>query len=67
MEVFRSAVRGLSKAVGSLAGVVALFAPITGTGIWVMVVSVTVGLVCFAAYMWSEPGDDEPDGVNEPN
>jgi hypothetical protein len=49
---------------GYVAGFVLVFSPFTNTGLALMAVSGVVALICFAAYMWSEPEEDYPQNSN---
>jgi hypothetical protein len=59
MKDFKQLVRGATKIVGGIAGLVFLRAPFTNSGLALMAGSAVVGLACFGAYMWAEPDDDE--------
>lgn len=64
MKTFKRIIRVASKAIGYVAGFVLIFSPFTNTGLALMAVSGVVALVCFAAYMWSEPEEDYPQNSN---
>jgi hypothetical protein len=59
MKTFKQCVRGAAKIVGGIAGLVLLRAPFTNSGWALMAGSIVVGLVCFGAYSWAEPEDEE--------
>jgi hypothetical protein len=58
MKTFKRIIRVVSKVLGYVAGFVLIFSPFTNTGLALMAVSGVVTLVCFVAYMWSEPEED---------
>jgi hypothetical protein len=64
MKAFKRVIRVLSKVIGYVAGFVLVFSPFTNTGLALMAVSGVVALICFAAYMWSEPEEDYPHNSN---
>ena len=64
MKAFKQLVRGATKVVGGIAGLVFLRAPFTNTGLTLMAGSVVAGLACFGAYRWSEPDADETETSN---
>jgi hypothetical protein len=53
-----------SKAIGYLAGFVLAFSPFTNTGLALMAGSGVVALICFVAYLWSEPEEEYPQNSN---
>ena len=63
MKAFKQFVRGATKVVGGIAGLVFLRAPFTNYGLALMVGSVAVGLACVGAYTWAEPDDDAADSA----
>jgi len=63
MKGFKEFVRGATKVVGGIAGLVFLRAPFTNSGLALMVGSVAVGLACVGAYTWAEPDDDSENTV----
>jgi hypothetical protein len=64
MKSFKQLVRGLAMVIGGLAGLVFLRAPFTGSGWILMGISAILGLMCFGAYKWAEPENDESDNSN---
>jgi hypothetical protein len=64
MKAFKRVIRIVSKVIGYVAGFVLVFSPFTNTGLALMAVSGVVALICFAAYMWSEPEEDYPQNSN---
>ena len=60
MKAFKRIIRVVSKAIGYVAGIVLAFSPFTNTGLALMAVSGVVALICFVAFMWSEPEEDYP-------
>jgi hypothetical protein len=60
MKAFKRIIRVVSKALGYVAGLVLLFSPLTNTGLALMAGSGVVALICFVAYVWSEPEEDYP-------
>jgi hypothetical protein len=61
MKTFKRIIRVVSKVfkvLGYVAGFVLIFSPFTNTGLALMAVSGVVALICFVAYMWSEPEED---------
>lgn len=61
MNEFKKLVRGATKVIGGVAGLVLLRAPFTNTGMELMGGSLVIGLLCFAGYQWAEPDDDGAD------
>ena len=66
MKAFKELIRILSKVVGGIVALVFLRASFTDTGWMLMAISVVVGLVCMAGYMWSEP-DVHPTSSEDSN
>jgi hypothetical protein len=64
MKTFKRIIRVVSKVIGYVAGFVLIFSPFTNTGLALMAVSGVVALICFVAYMWSEPEEDYPQNSN---
>ena len=64
MKTFKRIIRVVSKVIGYVSGFVLFFSPFTNTGLALMVVSGVVALICFVAYMWSEPEEDYPQNSN---
>lgn len=58
MKTFKRIIRVVSKVIGYVARFVLFFSPFTNTGLAQMAVSGVVALICFVAYMWSEPEED---------
>jgi hypothetical protein len=54
MRDFKQLVRGATKIMGGIAGLVFLRAPFTNAGMTLMGGSLVVGLACFGAYRWAE-------------
>jgi hypothetical protein len=59
MKDFKQLVRGATKVIAGIAGLVFLRAPFTNSGLELMVGSVAVGLACLGAYTWAEPDDED--------
>jgi uncharacterized membrane protein HdeD (DUF308 family) len=64
MNTFKRIIRVASKVIGYIAGFVLFFSPFTNTGLALMAVSGVVALICFVAYLWSEPEEDYPENSN---
>jgi hypothetical protein len=60
VKTLKELIRILSKVVGGIAWPIFVRAPFTDTGWMLMGRSVIVGLICFAAYLWSEPDVELP-------
>jgi hypothetical protein len=60
MKTFKRIIRTVSKAIGYVAGFLLVFSPFTNTGLALMAGSALVAVICFVAYMWSEPEEDYP-------
>jgi hypothetical protein len=58
MRTFKRIIGVVSKVIGYVAGVVLFFSPFTNTGLALMAISGVVTLICFVAYMWSEPEEE---------
>jgi hypothetical protein len=60
MKAFKRVIRVVSKVIGYLAGFVLVFSPVTNIGLPLIAISGVVALICFVAYLWSEPeGENE--------
>lgn len=60
VKALKQVVRGAAKVVGGIAGLVFILAPVTNLGGWaVMAGTALAALVCFGAYTWSEPEQDD--------
>jgi hypothetical protein len=64
MKTFKRIIRVGSKVIGYVAGFVLIFSPFTNTGLALMAVSGALALICFVAYMCSEPEEDYPQNSN---
>jgi hypothetical protein len=64
MKAFKQFVRGVTKVLGGIAGVVFIRAPFTNMGLTLMLGSIAVGAICLVAFMWSEPDDDGAEDSN---
>jgi hypothetical protein len=64
MKTFKRIIRAVSKAIGYVAGFLLIFSPLTNTGLALMAGSAVVAVICFVAYMWSEPEEDYPQDSN---
>jgi hypothetical protein len=64
MKTFKRIIRVVSKAIGYVAGFVLFFSPFTNTGLALMAGSAVVAVICFVAYIWSEPEEDYPQNSN---
>ncbi len=64
MNTLKQVIRVVSKVIGYIAGFVLVFSPFTNTGLALMAVSGVVALICFVAYIWSEPEEDYAQNSN---
>jgi TRAP-type C4-dicarboxylate transport system permease large subunit len=60
MKILKRIIRVVSKVIGYVAGFVLVFSPFTNTGLALMAGSSVVAVICFVAYMWSEPEEGYP-------
>jgi hypothetical protein len=60
MKTFKRIIRVVSKAIGYVAGFILFVSPLSNTGLALMAGSAVVAVICFVAYIWSEPEEDYP-------
>ncbi len=58
MKAIKEITRIVSKALGGIAALTFLLAPLTSGGFLLMAASAVVCFICMGGYMWSEPDVD---------